>query len=139
MKLQRRQRGQSMVEFVLMLPILLIILLGLLDLGRLWYAYVAVTDAAAEGATYAAINPPTSDDDISQICQRAQDASGGLVQIDPDAVDVELVSSGSSPSVIVTVDYTFTLATPLLHAIVPEGHLLLRSRANEVILSGQLP
>lgn len=155
MKGRRSQRGQSLVEFALILPILLIILLGLLDLGRLWYAYVAVTDAAAEGATYAALDPS----DMTQIYQRAQDASGGLVEIDPHAVCVVCSANptdcspnpadcpaGTCPAnptsgqpVTVTVVYTFPLATPLLHAIVPEGHLLLCARANEVILSGQLP
>jgi Flp pilus assembly protein TadG len=61
MEYKRRERGQSLVEFVLILPVLLIALAGMLDLGRLYFAYVAVTDAAAEGAAYAAIYPDDSD------------------------------------------------------------------------------
>jgi Flp pilus assembly protein TadG len=132
----RKERGQGLVEFAIILPILLIILSGVLDLGRLWYAYVAVTDAAAEGATYAAMLP----EDVSGVYQRAQEASGGLVNIDPNGVSVEYpptVASGAP--VTVTVIYTFTLATPFLHAIVPDGRLPLVARANEAILAGQLP
>jgi Flp pilus assembly protein TadG len=139
MKLGRRtQSGQGLVEFAIILPILLIILAGVLDLGRLWYAYVAVTDAAAEGATYAAIDPA----DSTGIYKRAEEASGGLVQIEPNAVNVFCPTCGTTPvsgdQVTVTVAYTFTLATPFLHAIVPDGQLLLRAQANEVILAGQL-
>jgi Flp pilus assembly protein TadG len=138
MKLRhRRERGQGLVEFAIVLPILLIILSGVLDLGRLWYAYVAVTDAAAEGATYAAIDPS----DGSGIYKRAEEASGGLVQIEPDAVTLACPTCptpASGDQVTVTVAYTFTLATPFLHAMVPDGQLLLRAVANEAILAGQL-
>lgn len=136
---RRNERGQGLVEFAIILPILLIILSGVLDLGRLWYAYVAVTDAAAEGATYAAMLP----EDISGIYQRAQEASGGLVQIEPDAVDVFCPTCATTPAsgdqVTVTVNYTFTLVTPFLHALVPDGQLPLVARASEAILAGQLP
>ena len=52
----------------------------------------------------------------------AQDASGGLVQIDPSMVQVDWppdVVSGAP--VTVTVGYNFTVATPLINAIVPDG------------------
>jgi len=138
MKLRRRnERGQGLVEFAIVLPILLIILSGVLDLGRLWYAYVAVTDAAAEGATYAALDPS----DGNGIYKRAEEASGGLVQIEPDGVTLvcpTCPTAASGDQVTVTVAYTFTLATPFLHAMVPDGQLLLRAVANEAILAGQL-
>ena len=50
---QGKENGQSLLEMALILPVLIIILAGVLDLGRLYYAYVSVTDAAAEGAAYA--------------------------------------------------------------------------------------
>ena len=132
---RRNERGQSLAEFAIILPLLLIILAGVLDLGRLYYAYVSVTDAAAEGASYAAISPTDSDG----IHKRAQEASGGQVRLEPGAVQVEFPESTASGSpVIVTVNYTFTLLTPFLHAIVPGGTLQLQGRANEVILAGDL-
>jgi len=133
MEYKRKEKGQSLVEFVLILPVLLIILAGVLDLGRLYFAYVAVTDAAAEGAAYAAIHP----DDRDGIIDRAQAASGGLVEIDENLV----VPSPSAPPgdpISVTVSYTFTLATPFISAMVPDGVLMLRAVAIEVILAGEL-
>src|SRR3972149_7691537 len=51
------ETGQSLVEFALMLPFLLLMLMGTLDVGRLYFAYVAIQNAAGEGALYAAIHP----------------------------------------------------------------------------------
>ena len=124
------QKGQSLVELVLVLPVLLVILAGLLDLGRLYYAYVAVTDASGEGAAYGATHP----DDVGGITTRATQATSGLIQIDEDQVDVEQ----SANTIKVTVEYTFSLITPLLHAIVPDGEIPLRAVTSETILAGEI-
>jgi hypothetical protein len=74
----KRQRGQSLVEFVVILPLLLIMLSGLLDLGRLYFAYVAVTDVAGEGAGYAAAYLPPGGGRCPDTDQmRTEEASGG--------------------------------------------------------------
>ena len=135
MKYKRKEKGQSLVEFVLILPVLLIILAGMLDLGRLYFAYVAVTDAAAEGVAYAAICPDDSDGVKDRACQAA---SGGLVVIEDDLVLIDpppTVASGAP--ITVTVSYTFTLATPFISAMVPDGVLMLCATATEVILAGE--
>jgi Flp pilus assembly protein TadG len=153
MKREKREEGQSLVELVLVLPVLLIILAGLLDLGRLYYAYVAVTDAAAEGATYGAFYAPSSDGpcaaaqctddprDVGCLCRRAEEATEGLVQIAGEHILVECPECQdqypeSGDPITVTVTYSFTLATPLLNAMVPGGVLPLRAVATEAILVG---
>ena len=136
MKHSRREKGQSLLEFALILPVLLIVLAGVLDLGRLYYSYIAVTDAAAEGATYAAMYPEVSARD--EVFQRAQEASRGLVQIDNSMVEVDCPSVASGAPVTVTVSYSFTVATPLINVIVPDGVLELRAVAQEAILAGEM-
>lgn len=42
--------GQSLTELAIALPLLIIILLGVVDLGRMYYTYVAVANAAREAA-----------------------------------------------------------------------------------------
>jgi Flp pilus assembly protein TadG len=132
----QKEKGQSLLELALVLPLLIIILAGVLDLGRLYYAYVAVTDAAAEGASYAAIHPEPGERD--EVFRRAQEASRGLVQIDPDMVKVDCPTVVSGAPITVTVSYSFTVATPVISAIVPDGVLMLRAVANEAILAGEL-
>ena len=134
MEIKRKERGQSMVEFAIALPILLIILAGVLDLGRLYYAYVAVTDAAGEGAAYAAMRP----DEYDEIFERAQDATGGMVVLDEEgSVVVDYETLGSGDPITVTVSYSHTLVTPLINVIVPDGRLILRAVATEAILTGE--
>jgi Flp pilus assembly protein TadG len=48
----RTQTGQSLTEFALALPLLIIILLGALDLSRLFEAKITLANAAREGARY---------------------------------------------------------------------------------------
>ena len=138
-------RGQSLVEFVLLLPVLLIVLAGLLDLGRLYFAYVAVTDAAAEGAAYAALFFPPSDSatcppDDSDICRAAREASAGLVQLDQAEIAVECPgcpNPASGDAVTVRVVYPFTLVTPIVEAMVPGSVLDLEAVATQAIILGE--
>ncbi|OQY16909.1 MAG: hypothetical protein B6I35_15300 [Anaerolineaceae bacterium 4572_32.2] len=130
---KKKERGQSMLEFALVLPVLLIILAGVLDLGRLYFAYVAVTDAAGEGASYAAIHP----DNTAEIVARAQDATGGLVEIDSDMVDV-YQPPDLDQAIAVDVTYEFTLATPVVGTILPDGVIMLHAVAIELVLTGDI-
>lgn len=130
---KNKEKGQSMLEFALTLPVLLIVLAGLLDLGRLYFAYVAVTDAAGEGASYAAIHP----DNTAEIVARAQDATGGLVEIDSDMVNV-YQPPDLDQAIAVDVTYEFTLATPLVNAILPDGVIMLHAVAIEIVLTGDI-
>jgi hypothetical protein len=52
---QRQQRSQSMVEFALIAPLLLLLLFGIVDFGRVIYTYVTLNQAVSEGARAAAI------------------------------------------------------------------------------------
>jgi len=69
----RDEKGQGLVELALVLPLLLLILLGIADLGRAFYYTVLITGAAREAAVYAAGNPSA---DAAAVTQHACDASG---------------------------------------------------------------
>ena len=45
-------RAQALVEFALLLPLLLVLILGAMDLGRVFYFKIVLTNAAREGANY---------------------------------------------------------------------------------------
>ena len=47
----KRSRGQSLVELALVLPVLMLLLAGALDLGRLYYSQITITNAAKPGST----------------------------------------------------------------------------------------
>ena len=51
------EHGQSMVELALTITILMILLAGVIDMGRAFFTYMAMRDAAQEGAAYGSLNP----------------------------------------------------------------------------------
>jgi len=52
-ELNSRSRGQSMVEFSMVLPILMLVIFGLLEVGRAVFMYAAVTNTSREAVRYA--------------------------------------------------------------------------------------
>ena len=52
----RKSSGQSLLEFAIILPILLLLVMGVFDLGGGIYYYSAIQNAAREGARYGAVN-----------------------------------------------------------------------------------
>jgi hypothetical protein len=129
---RKAEKGQSLVEVAMLLPLLLIMLAGILDLGRAYMTLVAIKDAAAEGASYAALHPTAT----SRIVERAADSSNALVQLDTDQVSVQY-SHPPTPGrpITVTVSYDYQVLTPILNAIVPEGTLTLTVRDVRSIIS----
>jgi Flp pilus assembly protein TadG len=61
-RLRRRHhgRGQSLVEFSLVIPLFLLLLIAVFDLGRGVFAYNTLTNAAREGARMAIVNQDTA-------------------------------------------------------------------------------
>ena len=47
-----KNKAQGLVEFALVLPLLLLIILGIMEFGRLLFSYAIVTTASREGARY---------------------------------------------------------------------------------------
>jgi hypothetical protein len=56
--------GQSLVEFALVVPLLLLLLIGAVEIGRAAYFSIAVTNAARAAVQYGAQSPVTAADDI---------------------------------------------------------------------------
>ena len=53
--------AQSLVEFALVLPFLLVLIISTIELGRLFYAQIVITNAAREGAYYLSTHPDDYD------------------------------------------------------------------------------
>jgi Flp pilus assembly protein TadG len=53
----RHTHGQGLVEFALMLPILLLLLVGVFDLGRAFHALITLNNAGREAARYGTLHP----------------------------------------------------------------------------------
>src|SRR5687767_2236017 len=90
----KSQAGQSLVEFSLMAIVLIILLVGVMDLGRAYFTYLALKDAAAEGAYYGQGHPAWIDSgdsaDPNNIEYRVRNSApqGGLVNWDDPTTTV---------------------------------------------------
>jgi Flp pilus assembly protein TadG len=63
------QRGQGLAEFALVFPIIVLLLVGVFDIGRGVYAYTSIANAARQGARVAAVNqlyPSETDTDCNE-------------------------------------------------------------------------
>jgi Flp pilus assembly protein TadG len=80
----RDDHGQSLVEVALLLPLLLFIVLGLIDLSRAYAVKTAATSAAREAAIYAARDPQAT---AQQICARAMTELANGTTASPCALD----------------------------------------------------
>jgi Flp pilus assembly pilin Flp len=55
-RVRRNQDGAALVEFALVLPLVLLLLMGMLDLGKAFNYWIDETHLAHSGARYAAVN-----------------------------------------------------------------------------------
>jgi Flp pilus assembly protein TadG len=119
------------VELALLLPVMMLLFAGALDLGRIFYSQITIENAAKEGALEASRNPtsfdntkPCDKDTNRVLCLVLNEAKGSLYEI--TASDVTLACDPdpcpTTPSlgdtVTVKVAGHFTLVTPLLAQIV---------------------
>ena len=106
----RAARGQSLVEFALVLPVLLLLTLAVADGARVFAAQVTLTNASREAALYAARN---SDATQGQVAARASVEASDLVAANL-TVGAPVRTVGY---VSVSLTYPIDLMTPLIGAI----------------------
>lgn len=62
MRIQKKERGQSLVELAISLTVLLFLLSGVAEFGVIFFKYIQLRDAAQEGALYASLYPQKADE-----------------------------------------------------------------------------
>lgn len=129
---RREQRGQALVEFALILPLLMLVLFGIVEFGRAWNAKQVLTDAAREGARLAVVGDPTIILE-SQVTDRVKEkiARGGF---DASQVEVEYPDgfhegTGEITSVQVSMPYRFVVLHRLASLVTDNGVITLRTTA----------
>lgn len=103
------ERGAAVVETAIVLPLLLLIAVGVADLGRAFYTLTSVQEAAEEGVIFAAFHP---DDPAG-----AQQASVESVGFPSLALSDVVVSCPGADQIAVTVSYSMPLITPIMSQI----------------------
>lgn len=127
--LRHPQRGQSLVELALVLPIVLWLLLGIVDFGRVYFVHVASTNAAREGARYWASNLSATE---STVKARVQAEAAPQVTI---AAGNITLSSPTLDQRRVQILVQFTAITPLIATLWGGGSLNVTTQAVMPVLA----
>ena len=114
----RGQQGQTMTEFTIVLPVLVLLVFGVIQFGIAFNNYLALTDAARAGARKAAVSRLSGDGSGA-----ATDAvRAAAADLDQSNLDVSVSSSWQQGS-NVTVSATYPYSISLLGLIVKSGRL----------------
>lgn len=119
---RRRSRGQSLVEFALILPVFLLLVAGMTDFGMGLYSYMTVINAARDGARVGSLACGTASPACSPVVtSRVASAASGMtlttttVCTKPDntvtSCDSGLAKGGGT--ITVTVGFTYRMIWPL--------------------------
>jgi Flp pilus assembly protein TadG len=123
----RRGEGQALVEFTLVLPVFLLIVLIAVDFGRVLSTHIAISNAAREGAAFALEEPG----DTTKITERVREEANVQSQGGEGALTVAVscadaatstaiacsaadIAPGSGARVTVAVSRPFGFITPLI-------------------------
>ncbi len=113
----RNRPGQSLVEFVLIAPMLLLLFFGLIEFARAWNIRHVMTDAAREGARNLALyNNSVTHDSVTRVIQ-ARLASSGL---DTTQAAITLDDNGAQSGwpARVTITYDHAIMIPFLNTLI---------------------
>ena len=121
----RRRRGQALVEFALVLPVLLLMTLGVVDGARVFTAHVVLANAVREATLFASVGTGATDTARVQARLKADTDAGGLTWANVNPITVECTDTVSptfspptdcavSPTFVrISVGYQVDLLTPL--------------------------
>ncbi len=137
MKIHKKLPGQSLLEFALVLPILLLLIMGLFDIGRAIFYYAILNTAVREGTRYAVVQPSCSyksnpatctgsvldsyplvcDDARSQaninICNEITAKYYTIPELTSSTITIDhFNSSTDDPKIQVEIDFLFSPVTP---------------------------
>jgi Flp pilus assembly protein TadG len=102
----RSDTGAAAVEMAIVLPLLLLLVFGIIDFGRMLNAQLTLSAAAREGARWAALGQ-------TGVAARVALAAPALTPAPSAAVTPCPASPAIGTNATVTVTYTFTFVTPL--------------------------
>ncbi len=144
------ERGQSLTEFALALVILITLLAGVADLGRMFFAYIIIRDAAQEGAVYGSIADKSDLTTFrAEVENRVQEAFTdpdnpgdtpidiSKLQVQTDLIGATCASPGSG--VRVKVDYAVPVTMPFLGTIIGSQEMKMSAIVENAILSPACP
>jgi len=137
--LKRHEKGQSLVELAFTVVLLMIMIAGIVDIGRIFFHYITMRDSAMEGIAYGSIEPSH----CAQIVERIRSSLN-----DPYTMTITILMNGESCSTasvtsdactgndieITVTDEEFPITMPFLGTILGEQSVSLETTVHGTIL-----
>jgi PKD repeat protein len=139
-----RTRGQALVEFALVIPVMLLLVVGGLDAGRLFFSWIEVSNSAREAAAYAAGNPTDTTGIVAHANQESnsqrQGGEGSLIVTsscaNPSgstiACSTAMGGNGTGNTITVRATRPFAFLTPIIGGILGSSVTLTGSSTSAV-------
>jgi Flp pilus assembly protein TadG len=131
MGFRRDRRGQALIEFALVMPLLLLFLVGIIEFGRGWNDHQVITDAAREAARRCVIaDNNVTQDSVVNVAKSAM-AAAGINTAPPVSITVTGFArpnpTGEPCTVGIQLPYTFIFLGPLMRWTTGESTITLAS------------
>jgi Flp pilus assembly protein TadG len=123
-----KARGQSLLEFALIIPLVIFIITLFFDLGRLVYYSSTLNNAVREGARFAISRTTTTND--AEVVTRVKTYSIGM---NGNNITVTVDITTVPDFVIVTATYSFVPVTPGLKLLLPAGNVPMEAKSTMAI------
>lgn len=141
------EAGQGIVELALGITVLMMLVMGIADLGRAYFTFVALGNAAGEGAAYGSFYPSCpfaysgascADPDNVDYRTRHESQQGFIDTSQITAVDIQLsdpVYPSLGDTITVTVQYNYDWLTPFFSSFTGQSSMQLQARAVQLVRS----
>jgi Flp pilus assembly protein TadG len=147
------ERGQSLIELAVSLPVIILILLGTIDFGMAIFSYSILRDAAQEGALYGSFNPankaeienrarnisPRGDEEVFSSPVNLRNTTLVKVEIKALGAFCQGAKNGVANSLRVSVSYKYPLLMPFAAKIIGSNTISLTGTATNIILQPPCP
>jgi Flp pilus assembly protein TadG len=122
---RKADAGQALVEFALILPIVLLLMVGILEFSRAWNLHQALTDATREAARRAVVADPRMDspDSVKAAVWRGISQAGYDPQAAGSSYSVTVTGDRTLPGTNINVDVRF----PYRFWVLPFREIMMRS------------
>jgi Flp pilus assembly protein TadG len=115
----RREEGQTMVEFALIMPVLFLVIFGIIQFGVLYNDYIALTDATRAGARKAATARHAADP-VAVTKTAVRNAAHDL---DPAELEIAVDAAAWTPGGDVEVATSYPYELDIMGVVVASGRL----------------
>jgi Flp pilus assembly protein TadG len=120
--------GATAVEFAIILPLLLVLIFGLIDFGRMGFVQISVTAASREGARYSSLfsSGVSSTSDLISLIQNSAPGAASVAQLDSGVLTVAISQCSSTltsenTSVTASTNFKWLLPVGLISLISPNA------------------